>query len=118
MPEPGSPEWIERINMMTAEELKQPKALFYMSFADNGFLGAVVVEAHGPVTAMRKSHRLGINPGGQVLTIQVPDHVTVPKEAMNRLLTKEQVNQYLGLGETLGEFEQREGALDIPDPLT
>lgn len=45
---------------------------FYMSFADpkraegEQFLGCTIIEAEDEHAAMRKSWRLGINPGGEV----------------------------------------------------
>jgi hypothetical protein len=50
------------------QERKNPPGWWYLSFAshDSGFLGCVIVQAQGMVTAIDRSHRLGINPGGEV----------------------------------------------------
>lgn len=75
-----------------AEEIMTERCWYYTSFAgEKGFLGATIVLACGPVTAILESHRLGINPGGEAMTIKVPNG----KEALiegktNRLLTREE----------------------------
>jgi hypothetical protein len=49
-------------NRLTAE-LAQPRHWFYLSFAnDSEFLGGVIVEAHGVVTATQRADQLGISP--------------------------------------------------------
>lgn len=54
--------------------------LWYLSFAgEGGFRGACVVDGEDIVGAVKEAHRLGINPGGQVLGI------VVPLEEMERL---------------------------------
>lgn len=60
------------------KELQQPKRWWYVSFAEDGpprgrgFLGAVLIEAHGVITAAIEAHRRGINPGGQVIAVPFP----------------------------------------------
>lgn len=50
---------------------------FYLSFADpdkpegSQFLGATVVEADNVMLAVPESHRLGVNPGGEVAIIEL-----------------------------------------------
>ena len=75
-----------------ADELTHPEnaGVYYLSFADEtGFLGGAFVHGHGPITAVERANDLGINPGGEVaIWGPVPPPVD---EAMDRLLTKEEV---------------------------
>ena len=63
--------------------------LWYLSFAtDAGFLGGCVVEADDFMEAVDESIRLGINPGGQVFGVPVPEeHWKQARTLMNRLLS-------------------------------
>jgi hypothetical protein len=47
------------------------KNAFYMSFVDSTFLGALVIEANNPIEAMVTSHMLGLNPGGEIMSIDL-----------------------------------------------
>ncbi len=95
MLKPGSLEWKRKIASMLAEEAKQPLGGYYLSFAEPGkFLGGVYLEAHGPTSALRLTHELGINPGGEVMTYSVPLELMrqkIPVDMRNRLLTKQEV---------------------------
>jgi hypothetical protein len=94
---PGSPEWKARKAQLLTDELGQPPRWFYLSFAtEHKFLGAVVVEAIGPMHALQRVHELGLNPGGQVLTFEVPDGAPLPDAAKNRLLSKEDLDRLYG----------------------
>lgn len=47
--------------------------LYYLSFATaDRFLGATVVEADDAIGAVARAHELKINPGGEVMIIEVP----------------------------------------------
>lgn len=83
----------ERIAAALWRESSEPLGWWYLSFTDpdrpkgTQFLGACVVEARGIAQAIGESHRLGLNPGGEVLPIQVPaDKEPVP-EVRGRLLS-------------------------------
>lgn len=41
------------------------KEMFYVSFASKAFLGAVIIEADGPMDALEQATMLGLNPGGE-----------------------------------------------------
>ena len=75
-----------------ADELLHPEniGIYYLSFAEeDGFLGGAFVYASGPVSAVERTHELGINPGGEVaIWGPVPPPVD---EALDRLLTKEEI---------------------------
>jgi hypothetical protein len=95
--EPGSPEWKARRAQLLTDELGQPLRWFYLSFADDdGFHGAVIVEARGEAHALQQCHRLGINPGGQVALFAVPEDAPLPDAAKNRLLSKEDLERIFG----------------------
>jgi hypothetical protein len=96
MPKPGSPAWHRRKEMLLAAERSQPLGWYYISFSDGHFLGACIVRAQGPTTALARSHALGINPGGQALMARVPDHVELPSGVTDRLLSREDLDSKLG----------------------
>lgn len=53
--------------------------LLWLSFAtDDEFLGVVITEAPDVMAGAAKCHALGINPGGQVLSFEIPEDA--PKE--------------------------------------
>jgi hypothetical protein len=85
--------------------------LIYMSFADPNkpegtqFLGAAIVEADDLAEATKKTWRLGINPGGEVLSFEVPEeleHRVYEQNAINKLLSFEDLDslehKYTGHG--------------------
>lgn len=79
------------------EEAGNPDEYFYHSFADDsGFLGGVMVAASGHATSLRRAHKMGINPGGEVLTQTISAEVwkRIPDEFKWRLLTKEDVERF------------------------
>lgn len=93
--ERGSPKWYARLAELEAEEAKHPEVLWCLSFADperpkgTQWLGNCLVRARGMTGAIRESHRLGCNPGGQVMAISGDREVGA--QWMNRLLSKEEV---------------------------
>jgi hypothetical protein len=96
----GSKEWKERVAAHLAEEAVSPVALWYLSFAEPGrFLGGVMIEARGLTSALIESHRLGINPGGEVQGTRLPNDVAAsfPPEDRHRLLSKAEIAARWGL---------------------
>lgn len=71
---------------------------WYVSFSgDGGWKGAVLVRAYGQADACKTAWDLGINPGGSALAFPKKDEIPdPPPEAMNRLLNREEVEQYCG----------------------
>ncbi len=97
MPVPGSPEWIERVQRLMDEESEQPERLFMLSFADDdGLRGVVITREHGPTRAHRKTHALGINPGGEVMIIEVPPWEVIEPIYLDRLLTRSEAERAFG----------------------
>jgi len=71
---------------------------FWMSFCDtdkpNGeqFTGVVITISSDFESAVKKTHRLQINPGGEVASWEVPED-DIPMHFFNRLLSKEQCDE-------------------------
>ena len=98
--------FMQRMNTLLAQEGKNPLRWWYLSYADEDFLGGLVIEAHGPTEAVYLSHHRGINPGGEVLIIPIPSDNLPPDEYRNRLLTKAELDTiWEGDTMTLEELE-------------
>lgn len=74
---------------------------WWLSFADprlptgSQFLGVAIVEGPTYIDAITRSHALGINPGGQVQSTDIP--VWVPPESLrNRLLSRDELDVLSG----------------------
>jgi hypothetical protein len=83
---PGSPEWQARFERMLAQEDAQPEGWWFLSFSDGAFLGACFVQARGMTRAIQRAKDLGIDPGGQVMALQVPP--PEPDVRVNALLQR------------------------------
>lgn len=69
--------------------------LWYFSFVKDGFNGACIVAGNDFDDALRNTHLLGCNPGGEVKAMQVdPDRV--PEDAKNRLLSRDDLRRIFG----------------------
>ena len=71
-----------------------PSRYFWLSFAgDKGFLGATIIESSDIKQAIKKAWKLGVNPGGEVKSLELPH----PHEAdllpfvPNRLYSKAEI---------------------------
>lgn len=73
---------------------------WYLSFADEEFLGAVFVRAFGMTDAIRQAHLKGINPGGSVRAFVAPDAFDPPAWARTVLLSRQDIQR---LDDELGE---------------
>src|SRR5882757_8448087 len=77
-----------------AEEATEPVEWWWLSFADpelpegSQFLGVVIIEARGMMGAVTLATMLGLNPGGEIQGVTLPDEVEVPADWTCRLLTK------------------------------
>jgi hypothetical protein len=83
---------------LLAEERKQPLGWHYLSFANNtGFLGGAIVRGRGILTAIERCDKLGINPGGEVMSWRIPtaDLHRVTPGLRNRLLSEREVREKL-----------------------
>jgi hypothetical protein len=66
---------------------------WYLSFGLNSMTGACVVAGETLSDAIQRSHELGINPGGAVLALHVPDRdaCSLPHD---RLLNLKELHDY------------------------
>jgi hypothetical protein len=73
-----------------ASRTKRPETAFWISFAEDGFRGAIIIHSEDFSTAIVESHAMGINPGGQVMAIPIDPVVSslIPERWKNRLLSK------------------------------
>jgi len=75
--------------------------LYWLSFADprrpegKQFLGVAIVRATQAIEAVKVSHALGINPGGEVRlhpVVYEPGTLPVPEEYIERLLDRGEIS--------------------------
>lgn len=65
--------------------------MWWLSFAgEEGFRGVAIVEGHDLITAVLATHVLKINPGGQVLGVEIPRGLgdAIPAHLRNKLLSR------------------------------
>jgi len=74
--------------------------LYYLSFADptrpkgTQWLGCAYVEADSlPHATLHKSHEYGCNPGGEIMSIELPIDAPVKPEYRNRLLNEAELRE-------------------------
>lgn len=107
-----------RIKNALLEELKQPEIWYYLSFADEepkGFLGSVIIKAHGLTDATMKCNMLLINPGGEAIAYPITDAMIAEykitteqlEKVANRLLSKEEIKAVFPDAHTLGEEQEQ-----------
>jgi hypothetical protein len=93
-------ELARRKRELIAEESKKPHGWWYLSFADDtGVLGAAIVLGQGPVTAIDRAFRLGLNPGDceiACLSLDADNVARTPAKARERFLSKEDLVRLLG----------------------
>jgi hypothetical protein len=92
-----------RREKLLAEEATEPESWWWLSFAgEKGFLGAVLTRAHGFISAVQKTHDLGINPGGECRGAQLLDKMMATPmgrkhtQYADRLLSKQDIEEKLG----------------------
>lgn len=82
----------ERFAQIFAQESREPLEWYWLSFCDphkpegEQFLGVCIVCAHGPMSAVKTTHHLKINPGGEVRIYTIGNQD--PGEFKNKLLNK------------------------------
>lgn len=80
------------IQEMIAKEVAEDNLRWVLlSFADDTFLGAAVVEALGITHAIAQTKAGNYNPGGSVLLLELPQDKLPPEEFRNRLLSRAEV---------------------------
>lgn len=85
-----------RLGEILLAELRSPvpdTVLWWCSFAGTDrHLGVAVVAAPGVVHAVRRTHELGINPGGEVGVVPIPAR-GIPEAYRDRLLTRAEARE-------------------------
>lgn len=92
-------ELLARREQLLQEESTRPERWWWLSFADappDGFLGAVLIRARGFASAVELTWKKGINPGGEVRGAQLPDGINPPLDAVERLLSRSDIEEKLG----------------------
>jgi len=97
-----------RVRHLLKQESHNTPQLWYLSFADKKFLGVVILRAKGLVHANLLSHRLMVNPGGQMMGVPLDRGTKIPKKYLNRLLTRSEVLEIFPDAKSLKEHEQAE----------
>jgi hypothetical protein len=99
-----------RRDKLLKEEAQEPEAWWWLSFCDpdlpegSQFLGGIFTKARGFVSAIQKTHDLGINPGGEVKGAgPIPDEVANASpegrkhvELADRLLSRKDIDDNFG----------------------
>lgn len=95
------------MEMVAMECASNPLSHWYLSYAgEDGFRGAVFLQAPGPASAVLIANIEKLSPGGEVMIVAVPpEHIPEPK-FWNRLLTKEEIQEASGQEcKTIREWE-------------
>lgn len=91
-----NPRWLA--DMAVEADPSAPVRLWYFSFADGTrpkgtqFLGGLYLRAKTFSGALTKSHKEGLNPGGEVRFAEADPDV-VPEEWIGRLLSREELEE-------------------------
>lgn len=95
-----SNERVRLFNEKLNEELNESVVkCLWMSFCDpdkpkgKQFLGVVITNAIGIASAVDKAHRLGINPGGEILSYET-DPGNINPNHFDRLLSAQELEEY------------------------
>jgi hypothetical protein len=101
---------LDRYAEIRLEEAAQPLRWWWLSFVDTDapadgrgdrWLGGCYVEARGVVSAAKRAWDLGINPGGEVAAIPVPEDRSPPVDQRNRLLRKDELGGFVTVEDLL-----------------
>lgn len=76
------------------------------------FAGGCIVRGDDVVEAVKEAHRLGCNPGGDVLGVPVPGDLMPPARYVGRLLTKAEIDECWNDCVRIGDIKDE---LDIPN---
>lgn len=100
-------EFQARTQQVLEEESHQPERWMWLSFADQKFLGGVVIKAHGLLHArLIEMPRFNIqSPGGEIASWTLPDELVPPESYRNRLLTEAEVYEMWPDSAKLSELE-------------
>lgn len=71
--------------------------LYWLSFVDGDrprgerFLGVAIVEALNEFVVIPAAWAAGVNPGGEVQFVQIPNEMDIPIQYINRLMDKDEI---------------------------
>lgn len=83
----------EFINDLMRLELRQDEAVFMLSFVnDEGPLGGIITTGHSHILAIVHATELGLNPGGEVMTVGPFPANSFPAAWCDRLLTSDEMD--------------------------
>lgn len=90
---------MENLLRVINEELEDNlERCLWMSFCDTDkpsgeqFLGVIITKTLGIAHAVQKTHALGINPGGQILSYEIDPNEIKPED-FNKLLRREDLEK-------------------------
>lgn len=98
----------KRVNQfLIDEESDNKEKCLWMSFCDPNkpkrkqFLGVIIIKTLGFTHAVIKTHRLGINPGGEIQLFELSEDAQkdIKSEDFNRLLSKTELEEAGYIGE-------------------
>ena len=82
-----------------------------------GFLGVVILRARTPAEALLIAWRCGINPGGQALTMEMPDDFELPDKFQFRLLSRADILELEGEAHQISDLSD-EGKQRLTEMLS
>jgi hypothetical protein len=86
-----------RYDKLLAEEAAQPEKWWWMSFVgEEGFRGGILTRAPGFLSAVAKVNILGLSPGGEIKGVDVVSMPEEFKQYADRLLSKEDLERFMG----------------------
>ena len=87
----------KRMMELLEQESTQPLKWWYLSFAGpEGSRGVVLVEARGFASAVMYCNQLRINPGGEVMGVEIPPEKIPDERFTYRLLNRAEVEECWG----------------------
>ncbi len=90
---------IEALSIFRMNGKIEALSTFWMSFCDSNkqsgqqFLGVIIGQGTNLRDAVIRTHKIGINPGGEIISCKFDDG-KVKHEHLDRLLTKAQLIEY------------------------
>lgn len=106
--------FVKRTVEVLAEESVQPEEWYYLSFAGEKFNGGCIVRARGLLSAVSECNRLKINPHGEVVGAPIPDEHLPAEKYRNRLLTKEDIQEFWPDAKSAREWDEEENEVHEP----
>ena len=73
--------------------------VLWLSFCDGSlpkgsqFLGVFITEADNVMEAAQKAWQLGVNPGGEIQSVDVTNDFSIKPEHMDKLMSKDEVRE-------------------------